>query len=302
MKIIDVLTSPWAIVPEKLYEIQEIYSTHLRGEKIDIAAIEAKIGKPAAEDEKLYDVVNHVAIVPIHGVIAKRMNLFTRISGGVSTELAGKTFTQAMDDPDVTGIILDIDSPGGVIDGVQELADMVYAGRDTKPVVAYSDGMMASAAYWIGSAADLVYISGGTVMMGSIGVVATHVDYSQYEKKLGIKTTEVYAGKYKRIVSQYKPLSKEGRQDLQETVDYLYTVFVDEIAKNRGVSAETVLENMADGKIFIGKQSIEAGLVDGVSSRDRIINKVLPVMQETRLEEQKLETLNKEITHGSKRI
>lgn len=302
MKIIDVLTSPWAIVPEKLYEIQEIYSTHLRGEKIDIAAIEAKIGKPAAEDEKPYDVVNHVAIVPIHGVIAKRANLFTRISGGVSTELAGKAFAQALDDPDVTGILLDIDSPGGVIDGVQELADMVYAGRDAKPVVAYSDGMMASAAYWIGSAADLVYISGGTVMMGSIGVVATHVDYSQYEKKLGIKTTEVYAGKYKRIVSQYKPLSKEGRQDLQDTVDYLYTVFVDEIAKNRGVSAETVLENMADGKIFIGKQSIDAGLVDGVSTRDRIINKVLPVMQETRLEEQKIKTLNKEIAHGSKGI
>lgn len=302
MKIIDVLTSPWAIVPEKLYEIQEIYSTHLRGEKIDIAGIEAKIGKPAAEDEKPYDVVNQVAIVPIHGVIAKRMNLFTRISGGVSTELAGKAFDQALDDPEVAGILLDIDSPGGVIDGVQELADKVYAGRDTKPVVAYSDGMMASAAYWIGSAADLVYISGGTVMMGSIGVVATHVDYSQYEKKLGIKTTEIYAGKYKRIVSQYKPLSKEGRQDLQDTVDYLYTVFVDEIAKNRGRSAETVLEDMADGKIFIGKQSIDAGLVDGVSTRDRIINKILPVMQEIKLEGQKLETLNKEIAHGPTRV
>lgn len=302
MKIIDVLTSPWAIVPEKLYEIQEIYSTHLRGEKIDISAIEARIGKPAAEDEKPYDVVNNIAVISIHGVIAKRMNLFTRISGGVSTELAGKALDQALDDPDVTGILLDIDSPGGVIDGIQELADKVYAGRDTKPVVVYSDGMMASAAYWIGSAADLVYISGGTVMVGSIGVVATHVDYSQYEKKLGIKTTEIYAGKYKRIVSQYKPLSKEGHQDLQDTVDYLYTVFVDEIAKNRGVSAETVLENMADGKIFIGKQSIDAGLVDGVSTRDRLINKTLPVLRENRLEEKKLKTLNEEITHGFKGI
>jgi len=303
MKIIDILTSPWAIVPEKLYEIQEIYSTHLRGEKIDIAAIEAKVGKKANDPPpKPYAIENRVAVIPMHGVMAKRMNLFTRISGGVSTELAGKALDQALGDPDVSAILLDIDSPGGVIDGVQELGGRVFEGRNQKPIVAYTDGMMASAAYWVGSAADRIYISGGTVMTGSIGVVATHVDYSQYEKKLGIKTTEVYAGKYKRITSQYKALSKEGRQNLQDMVDYLYTVFVDEIAKHRGVSSDTVLENMADGKIFIGKQGIDAGLVDGVSNRDRIINKILPVMQVEKARKAKLSLLNERISHGFKRI
>jgi len=293
MKIIDILTSPWAIVPEKLYEIQEIYSTHLRGEKIDIAAIEAKIGKTTNDPPpKPYAIENRVAVIPMHGVMAKRMNLFTRISGGVSTELVTKALDQALGDPDVSGILLDIDSPGGVIDGVQELGDRVFDGRNQKPI----------AAYWVGSAADRIYISGGTVMTGSIGVVATHVDYSQYEKKLGIKTTEVYAGKYKRITSQYKPLSKEGRQNLQDMVDYLYTVFVDEIAKHRGVSSNTVLEDMADGKIFIGKQGIDASLVDGVSTRDRIINKILPVMQVEKARKAKLSILNRRIKHETGRF
>jgi len=302
MKIIDVLTSPWAIVPEKLYEIQEIYSTHLRGDKIDLAAIEARIGEPLENETKAYEVVNDMAVIPLHGVTAKRANMFMRISGGVSTELAGRDIAEALNDPDIKGIVLDIDSPGGTVDGTLELADIIFQGRDKKPIVAYSDGIMASAAYWIGSAAHEIYISGDTTQTGSIGVVATHVDYSQYEKKLGIKTTEVYAGKYKRLVSQYKPLSKDGKDELQDRVDYLYSVFVDTIARHRGVSSDTVLKNMADGKVFTGKQGITAGLVDGVSTMDRLIHTTLPVLQGQKEMESKLLTLNKEIKNGLARI
>ncbi|RZB36313.1 MAG: hypothetical protein SRB2_02138 [Desulfobacteraceae bacterium Eth-SRB2] len=271
MKMIDVLTSPWAIVPEKLYEIQEVYSTHLRGAMLDASAIEAAMNKKLSSSSKNFQVVNGVAVIQIHGIIAKRMNLLTRISGGVSSELAAKDIKFALSDSEINQILLDIDSPGGTVDGTQELADIIYHGRDKKPIVAFSDGLMGSAAYWIGSAANKIYISGDTVQTGSIGVVASHVDYSQYEKKRGIKTTEIYAGKYKRMASQYKPLSKEGKTMLQDRVDYLYTIFVDEIAKHRGVRTEIVLENMADGKVFIGKQGIAAGLVDGVSTFDRLI-------------------------------
>jgi len=302
MKIIDILTSPWAIMPEKLYEIQEIYSTHLRGEKIDIAAIEAKIGRPLENETKEYDVVNDMAVIPIHGVTAKRANLFTRISGGVSTELAARDIADALNNPDINGILLDIDSPGGTVDGTLELASLIFEGRDQKPIVAYSDGLMASAAYWIGSAAEKLYISGDTVQTGSIGVVATHVDYSQYEKRVGIKTTEIYAGKYKRMVSQYKPLSKDGKQLLQDRVDYIYTVFVDAVARNRGVSSETVLKNMADGRVFIGNQGISAGLVDGVSTLDRLLHTTLPVMQEEKTVGKQLIQLNKELKNDTGRI
>lgn len=292
MKIIDVLTSPWAIVPVKLFEIQEIYRTHLRGDKIDVAAIEAQTGKPLDNKTEHYQVINGTAVIPIQGVIAKKMNLFTQISGGVSTQLVGRDIKEALADDSIKSIVLDIDSPGGTVDGTQELADIVFAGREKKPIVAYSDGMVASAAYWIGSAADKMYISGDTIDIGSIGVVTSHVDYSEYEKKIGIKTTEIYAGKYKRIASDTKPLSKEGKQYIQDQVDYLYSIFVDHVAKHRGVSSEIVLKDMADGKIFIGQQAITAGLVDGVSTIDRIINTVLPVMQTEKADAKALAELN----------
>jgi len=297
MRIIDVLTSPWAIVPEKLFEIQEIYSTHLRGDKTNFDFVKARINEHSGpiDDTAVFAIINDTAIIPIQGIIAKRMNLLTQISGGVSAQLVGRDIKEALANNTIKSILLDIDSPGGTIDGTQELADIIFAGRGQKPIVAYSDGMIASAAYWIGSAADRIYISGDTVTVGSIGVVASHIDYSRYEEKIGIKTTEIYAGKYKRIASQYQPLSEEGRQTIQDQVDFLYTVFVNEVAKQRSVSAGKVLENMADGKIFIGNQAISAGLVDDMATLDRLINIVLPAMQTEMADAQALAKLNKEL-------
>lgn len=271
MKVIDVLDSPWAIIPEKLSEIQEIYATHLRGEKIDIAAVEARLGKPMDNERDGYTVDGGTAIIPIEGVISKKMNLFSRISGGTSTQMLGKYFADAMADPDVHSILLAIDSPGGTVDGTQALADQVFAARGKKPVVAVADGMMASAAYWIGSAADKVYTSGDTTAVGSIGVVAQHVDYSQREKNAGIKVTEITAGKYKRIASEHEPLTEEGKFDIQQKVDHLYSVFVDNVARHRGVDSQSVADGMANGKLFLGKQALKAGLVDGVSTQTAIV-------------------------------
>ena len=274
MRLIDVLTSPWAIKPEKLLEIHGIYRTHLRGEKIDLAVLEAKIGGPLANEPKPYDVVSGVAIIELEGIVAKRMNLFTKISGGISTYHIQQQFAAAMADRKVRAILLNIDSPGGGVDGTAELAEMIHSARGEKPIVAWTDGMMASAAYWIGSAADAVYISGDTVDVGSIGIVAAHTDFSKFDENLGIKTTEITAGKYKRIASEYFPLSKEGKAYIQDQVDYVYSVFVDAVAKHRGVSAEEVLQRMADGRIFIGRRAVESGLVDGVSTMEELISKL----------------------------
>lgn len=274
MRIIDVLTSPWAIVPEKLLEIQEIYRTHLRGEKIDLAGIEARIGKPLSNDQKPYEVVDGVAVISMEGIVAKRMSIFTKISGGLSTYHVQEQFNSAMENRDVNAILLNVDSPGGSVDGVAELAEHIFQMRGKKPVVAYTDGMMASAAYWIASAADSIFISGDTTQVGSLGVVASHVDISKAEEKYGVKTTEITAGKYKRIASRYEPLSQEGRQTIQEAVDYIYTAFVGDVAKHRGVSEEQVLEQMADGRLFLGRQAVTAGLVDGVSTLEQVIGKL----------------------------
>ena len=270
-KLTDVMTAPWAILPSMLQEIRGIYETHMRGDKIDIAGVEARLGRPLSNEQKDYEVIDGVAVISASGAIAKRMNLFSQISGGISSEILGHQIEAAMNDDDVTAIVLDIDSPGGTVDGTFELADRIYSMRGDKQIVALANGLMASAAYAIGAAADAIYMSGNTTHVGSIGVVAAHTDYSKMEKQAGIKTTEIYAGKYKRIASQYEPLSAEGRENIQEAVDYLYSIFVERVAVFRGVSVDTVLEDMADGKLFIGQQAIDAGLVDGVSSLDNLI-------------------------------
>lgn len=274
MKIIDILTSPWAISPEKYAEIVNIYFRHARGETADFASIEAALGRKMDNEQARYEIRDGVAVIPVEGVLAKKMNMCTMISGGSSTQIIADDLRAALDNPAVEGVVLSIDSPGGSVDGTQELADIVYAGRSGKPIYAHADGLMASAAAWIGTSAEKVFIGSETTMTGSIGVVTAHTDTSGWEQKNGIKTTEIYAGKYKRIASQYAPLSDEGRRVLQDQVDYIYSVFVNSVAKNRGVSPETALETMADGKLFIGAQGIEAGLADGIATLGEVVNMV----------------------------
>jgi len=280
MRILDVLNSPWAIQQDKLIEIREIYQTHLRGDKIDFNAIEARIGKPLNNETQSVTSFKGVAVIELHGVVAKRLNLFSRISGGTSTEIFSDQVKKAANDDDIDSIVLSIDGPGGTVDGTFEAADVVFQARENKPIVAFVDGLAASASYAIASAAERVFISGPAAIAGSIGVVATHVDVSSFEKSTGIKTTEITAGRFKRSASQFEPLSKEGRADIQAQVDFLYTVFVEKVALYRGVSVETVLEDMADGRLFIGQQAIDANLVDGFSTLDALVeqlgNGVLP--------------------------
>ncbi len=270
--LLNILNGPWAITPGKLLQIQEIYIEQRRREKIDLREIEAQIGKPLKRKEQGYENRNGVAVIRVDGVIAKKMNLFMDISGGSSIELIERDFREALEDPQVKSILLHIDSPGGSVDGVQELGNLIFESRKRKPIVAFTEGMMASAAYWFGSAAERIYISSDTTQVGSIGVVASHVDISKAEEMRGYKTTEIVAGRYKRIDSRYAPLSEEGRAVLQEAVDYIYSVFVNDVARFRGVPVEKALE-MADGKVFIGKQALDAGLADGLATLDELVER-----------------------------
>jgi signal peptide peptidase SppA len=270
LKLPDLLNSPWAIQPEKLSEILAIYAAHVRGEQIDVKAVEARLGRTLANEQKEYTVrEGGVAVLAVEGVIAQKANLFTAISGGASAQMLQTQVESAIADPAVKGLVLQIDSPGGSALGSPELAAVVRQLSEQKPIVAVSDGLMASAAYWIGSAANALYVTGPTVHVGSIGVVVAH----QYDPR-GANTTEISAGKYKRIASTNAPLTSEGRAHLQERVDHIYSVFVDAVAANRGVSAEQVLEDMADGRLFIGQQAVDAGLVNGIESLDAIAERM----------------------------
>lgn len=274
MKLLDIINGPWAITPSAYEEIRAIYMTHMRGEKIDIAGIEKRLGRELNNENKSYEIENGVAILRVDGIIAKKMNMLSQVSGGVSTDLLTHDFKEALDDPAVSSILLFVDSPGGSVDGLFELTNLIFESRGKKPITAYTDGNMMSAAYAIASAADNILISGPTVQVGSIGVVTSHKDISAEQEKAGIKTTMIAAGKYKTVANPHEPLSDMSRGVIQEHLDYIYSIFVGDVAKFRGVSVDKVLNDMADGRTFIGKQAITAGLVDGVSTFDRLISEL----------------------------
>jgi signal peptide peptidase SppA len=278
MRLLDVMTSPWAIAPAKLSEIREIYLAHMRGPRIEWKDMEARVLNSLVgnkrDSDKPYCVTDGVAVIDIMDVLTKNAGFFSYLFGASSMTQIGEAIKAALIDPAVNSILLHVDSPGGTVDGTQELAETVFSVRGKKPIIAYTDGMMTSASYWIGSSADKVYISGDTTEVGSIGTIFTHIDQSAWDEQMGDKYTHIVSGKYKDAASRHKPLSKEGRAYLQDQVDYLNGVFIDGVAKNRGVTSERALE-MADGaRIYIGKQAIDAGLVDGVSTYDQLMKKM----------------------------
>lgn len=270
MKLLDIVNGAWALEAQNLIEIQGIYKTHLRGEKIDVAGVEARLGRPLANEQKKYTVrEGGVGVLAIEGVLAPKANLFTEISGGASTQMLSAQVQGMLNDNAVKSIILAIDSPGGSVFGTPELADVVRSAAKIKPVVAVSDASMCSGAYWIGSACNAVYITSPMVNVGSIGVVQRRT--YQPAREGGPVVEEITAGKYKRVGSPDKPLNKEDRAYVEGQLDHMYGVFISAVAQNRGVSVEQVIEHMADGRVFIGQQAIDRGLVDGFSTVDAMV-------------------------------
>lgn len=271
MQILDVLSSPWAILPEKLAEIQAFYAAHLRGEKIDISALEDRLGRKLSNTNQGYTINSGVAVIPIHGVIGKKMNMLSEISGGASTELIDRDIKAALNDPNVESIMLHIDSPGGTVDGTQNLTETVRNANQIKPVVSFIDGMMASAAYWIGSAAGEIVASSETSQIGSIGVRVEHIDASAADAAEGVKRTVIVAGKYKNIAGSESALTEDGKNYLQDQVDGIYEIMVNDISLNLNTNFDAVLENMADGRVFLAKEAQSRGMISRIANFDETI-------------------------------
>ncbi len=270
MKLIDMLNAPWAIRADRFKEMQAIYAAHFRGDRIPHEKMTGLLDMGFVQKETM-DRAGNVAIINITGVLVKNPGLFDRLFYDANSTVEIRQYIEeALNDEKVDAILLYVDTPGGTVDGTQELARFIYANRGKKPMIAYTDGMIASAGYWIAAAADEIIISGDTVEIGSIGVVVTHIDYSRADIEAGVTVNEIYAGKYKRIYSENKPLSEEAREYLQQQVDYLYGVFLNDVAQFRGITIDDALA-MAEGKIYIGAQAIEAGLVDRVLTMDAAI-------------------------------
>lgn len=210
-------------------------------------------------------VVDGIATIGVDGLLVRHRTWLSDLLGATVLGELEAAIREAAANPDVRGLLLSVDSPGGAVHGTIEVAQAVRDARTRMPVAAFTSGQMQSAAFWIASQADVV-ACGPVAFVGSIGVVAQHVDVSGAERLVGMKTSEITAGKYKRIASSYAPLSDEGRAVIQDQVDHVYAAFVESVAEGRRAAPLDVLDRMADGRTFIGRQAVEAGLADACCS------------------------------------
>ena len=262
-----VLNTPWAITSERLLVIMDVLAFYAAGHKFTAEEIEQRVG---AAQRPTARTAGAIAVLPLFGIIAQRANIMTQTSGGTSTELFGKQFEAAMADPQVGAVIIDVDSPGGSVHGVDELSSLIYSARGVKPVVAVANSLAASAAYWIATAAEELVVT-PTGEVGSIGVLAAHEDDSEMFQKAGVRTTLISAGKYKTEGNPYEPLSDEARAYLQQRVDDYYGLFVGAVARNRGVGVQAVREGFGEGRVVGAKQAKALNMVDRIETLDDTI-------------------------------
>lgn len=256
----------WAIEPAALELMIEIVERRIEGQEpsdeAKAAAIAAARGAatPAASSQ------GSIAVLPVRGILTHRMGQMVDVSTpGTPAEAIQTAFTQLARDPHVAAIVLDVDSPGGSVHGIQELGDAIHAARGSKPIVAVANARAGSAAYWIASQADqLVVTPSGEV--GSIGVFTAHDDLSKAAEQKGMKRTYISAGRFKTEGNPHEPLSDEARAAIQSRVDRHYDTFVRAVARGRGVSLSAVRDGFGEGRMVGAAEAVRLGMADRVET------------------------------------
>jgi signal peptide peptidase SppA len=214
-----------------------------------------------------------VAVIPIQGAIEKRSSFFSWFFGsGCSTDALTDQIRQAVADPNVSAIVLDVDSPGGDVSGIDELAAEIYQARKQKPITAVSNAMMCSAAYYLAAQASELLASPSS-LTGSIGVYTTHEDDSQYLDNVGVKFTLISYGAHKTEGNSYEPLSDGARDHLQEMVDSFGQTFEKAVARGRGVKLDEVQKKFGQGRAFTAQKAVKLGLADRVGTLEDALAK-----------------------------
>jgi len=265
-----VADTPWAILPSKLEEIEAVLEFHMAGGKFTASELEARIGGGSSRPEIAQS--GAVAVIPLQGVIAHRMGSMTEMSGGVSTERIAAMLKQAVADPNVGSIVLDVNSPGGTVAGVTELAADIRAAAAKKPVIAQVNALAASAAYWaISGATEIVVTPSGDV--GSIGVITSHLDTTEADAKTGVKRTVISAGKYK--AEGAGPLTEDAQTAIQARVNEFYAMMTADIAKGRGVPVAEVRGGFGEGRLVGAKAAVASKMADRIATMDETLGRLV---------------------------
>jgi len=268
--------TPWAIIPAQGQVIAGILTRRASGVRLTPRAIRELVDDRRAEIEarEVFAAETRsrtggaVAVIPVAGTIVHRAGSMDDVSGLVSAQSLVRRIRDADADATVSQIVLDVDSPGGTVDGLVEAASAIRA--TSKPITAVANTMAASAAYWLASQADdIVVTPSGSV--GSIGVYTMHTDISGALEQEGVSVTVAAAGKHKGERLPFAPLSDDARAEMEAEVAHYYDLFVADVAAGRGVKTSVVRAGFGEGRMVRGKAAVAAGMADRVLSMEDAI-------------------------------
>jgi signal peptide peptidase SppA len=216
-----------------------------------------------------YDVAAGIAVIPVQGTLVHKSGYLRPVCGMTGYDGIRQNLLMALADPDVRGVWLDIESPGGEVSGCFDLVDTIHAARGEKPIWAMVDESAYSAAYAIASAADRIIVprTGG---VGSVGVITMHMDWSDALDEAGLKVTIVTHGDHKADGNPYQRLPKDVQARIQADIDTMGALFIETVARNRNLAPSTVRDTQAG--CFLGAQGVALGLADSVMAPDAAFN------------------------------
>lgn len=261
---------PWVLLPDRLPFVRAALrgASECRRQTLPQALVKATANAVPRQASN-----SVVAVLPFYGVAVQRTGASGEALGLLSLWHFTKAFRAALADDSVSTLVIDVDSPGGNIFGVMELADEIYRSRARKHIVAIANSLAASGAYWIASAANELYLTpGGEV--GGIGVYDIHTDLSKGFEKAGVATTLISAGKYKTEGNPFHPLGADARAAMQKRVDGYYRAFVAAVAKHRAMPELGVRNGMGQGRLLDAERAKDENMVDGIATLDDVVSKL----------------------------
>jgi signal peptide peptidase SppA len=283
-----VCNTVWACHEDHVQTIADIMNGRVAGITLSESEIRARIGGEyqsngsigllGIEDVEKSDqpgprIIDGVAVLPVHGVMAPRMSAFMHVSGGTSTQQLMQWIEDAATNPKVKHILLDIDSPGGDAHGNQEVVDLINEVKQTVPIHGHGTNLVASAGFYIFKACTTTSASPSTEL-GSVGTYFVHGEASKANEADGLTYTVFRGGSYKNAANEHEPLNAKGREYITERIDGMYRQFVGSVAKCCGMSMSEVEQQFGAGKLYLADEAQRRGMVDRIATLKQVFNEL----------------------------
>lgn len=266
-----VLSKVWALEPTYHRRLCEIVARHVSGVRLTEEEIAAATAGGSKRERDFQVLEGGVAVIPITGIIARHSSQVNGSSQpqGTSCETIRAQVAKAVADDQVKALLLDVNSPGGSVDWIDETAQDIFAARQHKPVFGAADGMMCSAAYYLASQAQTVMAT-RTTDVGSIGVICSIDDWSRYDKNRGVDPIVVKSVPAKAGATRDGGVSDEFVEEMRKMCAAYHLMFLEAVARGRGISMEAAAQ-LGDGRVYMGKEALGLGLIDQIGTFEQVL-------------------------------